>query len=113
MRESEEFKDDFIRAVVAKGARKIPNADFEEQVMLKVNEVVNYKKEVSSKLALSFRSFLGALLLGVALMLSILLDKVRFSYDLKYVAVMSLFVITVIGVLNIDNYKRLLNKYSL
>lgn len=108
-----EFKDEFIKAVVEKGSRKMPNHDFEDQVMSKIQASYDYKKEVSARLKLSMKFFTGALVLGLTMILVLLFEHVTFSYNLKYVAVGALFVIIAMGFLNIDNYKRLIRKYSI
>ncbi|MEM9299217.1 MAG: hypothetical protein AAGA64_12620 [Bacteroidota bacterium] len=107
-----EFKDDFIKAVVAKGSRRMPNDDFENQLMSKIQAANDYKKEVSVKLMLSLKFFVGALVLGLIMILSLLFERVTFSYNLKHMAVGALFIIALMGILNIENYKRLIRKYS-
>ena len=107
-----EFKDEFIREVVRKGARKMPNHNFEDQMMSIILASNNYKSEVSARLMLSLKFFIGAMVLGLVMIFSLLLEHVSFSVNLKYMAIGALFVTLVIGILNIDNYKRLLRKYS-
>ena len=112
MNELEEFNDDFIRDIVKKGAINLPNDDFENEMMLKLHSDSGYKKEVSAKLILSMRFFIGGVVLGVVLMLSLLFWESMSKYNNKTLVIMALFVIGVMAILNIDNYKRLINKYS-
>ncbi len=110
--ESEEFKDDFIKEIIVKGKRPLPNTDFDNKVMLKIASANAYKEEIAAKLMLSLKYFIMALVIGLALGLFLLIDKVSLGLDLTYIGVLGLFILSVAGILNVDNYKRLLNKYS-
>ena len=110
--ESEEFKDDLIRGIVRKGARTLPDANFEDQMMLKIQNELDYKNEVSSQLKTSLRFFVGALLSGISLMLVVLFGKVFAQYEIKTIAILALFVMSLVGILNVNNYQRLIKKYS-
>lgn len=109
---SEEFKDDLIRDIVKKGMRSMPNPDFEDQMMLKIQDESAYKKEVSSQLRTSLEFFIGALILGIGLTLVVLFGVVFEQYEIKTMTILALFVMSLIGILNIDNYRRLIKKYS-
>ncbi len=112
MTESEEFKDDFINEIVKKGARTLPNPQFEDQTMQMIQKELDYKKEVSSQLKTSLQFFVGAFLLGISLILAMLIGKIFGQYDIKTIAILALFATCVIGILNLDNYHRLINKYT-
>lgn len=109
--ESEEFKDDLIRDIVKTGARTLPNVNFEDQMMLAIQAEVDYKQKVAAQLKTSLRFFLVALLSGVILTLVILFDATLGEY-INILTVLTLFLIIVFGVLNINNYRRLIRKYS-
>ncbi len=110
--ESEEFKDDFIKRIVRTEARPFPNANFENEMMLNIQSESAYKKEVSTQLRTSLKFFVGALLSGIVLTLFILSGEVFDQYEIKTTAILALFVLVLVGVLNIDNYQRLIKKYS-
>jgi len=112
MIESEEFKDDLIHEIVKSGARSLPNVQFEDQMMLRIQKELDYKKEVSAQLKFSFQFFVMALLFGIGLVLVILLDKILGEYEIKTVVILVLFITSIIGVMNVGNYHRLINKYS-
>ncbi|MEM6831885.1 MAG: hypothetical protein AAF551_15350 [Bacteroidota bacterium] len=110
--ESEEFKDELITSIVKKSGRRMPNPDFENQMMLRIQRESAYKKEVSSQLKISERLFQGALLAAVGLTLTFLLNKVFTQYGSKTIAVLVLFAVIMVGVLYLHNYRRLIKKYS-
>jgi hypothetical protein len=112
MKESEEFKDDLIKEAVKMGARSLPNTLFEDQMMLKIKADENCKAEVSTQLKLSVRFFVGAMLTGALLALVVLFGGLLGEYNVKTISILSLFAVGVIGVLNMDNYSRLISKFS-
>lgn len=113
MTETEESKDDLIRELVKGGARTLPNAHFDNQVMLEIQREINHKNEVATHLRASMHFFLGALVSGVGLLLIILFNHVLDQNDLKILIILMLFGACVIGILNVDNYRRLINNHSL
>ncbi len=113
MKEQEEFKDDFISDIIKNGSRTLPNDNFENQMLLKLASKSNYKKEVSRMLVLSMRLFVVGLILGSMLIVSLLFGESIFQFNNKTLVVIALFAIVVIGILNIENYKRIINKYSM
>lgn len=80
--------------------------------MRKIQDESAYRKQVSSQLKASLQFFVGALIAGVGLTLVVLFDQVFEQYEIKTIAILCLFAIGLIGVLNIDNYRRLIKKYA-
>lgn len=110
--ESEEFKDELIKSIVKESERSMPNPDFEFQMMLRVQQESAYKKEVAFELRTSVRFFQGALFAAFGLTLASLFGELFVQHYGKTIAVLALFVIAIVGVLNLDNYQRLIKKYS-
>lgn len=111
-KEREEFKDDRIKDFIKKGARSMPNPDFENKVMLKIQYEVAYKKEVASRLKISMQFFLGAVLAGIGISLFILTGGILKQFGTKIITVPILFLIGLVGIMSFDNYRRLIKKYS-
>lgn len=112
MEELSEFDDEFVRKLVKGSKRTMPNADFEEQMMLRVHAALEYKQEISAKLMLSLKFFIGGILLGVTMLILLLFGESVINSS-KTPLVVLLFVLGVIGILNIGNYRRLIHQYSL
>ena len=108
----EGFKDDLISDVVKKGVRALPNAYFEDRMMRKIQAEVDCKNEVVARLKISLMFFVGAIFSGLVSVLVILFGEVFEQYDVKTITILSLFVIGVFGILNIDNYRRIISTFS-
>ena len=112
MENQEEFNDEMLGRYVKMNATSLPNEAFENQVMLKIEQELAYKKEVHAQLKLSFRIFLFGLIAGVLLLVAIMLKQVLGTYQFEILATVILFSGGVFGVLNISNYRRLIKKYA-
>lgn len=113
MNNSKEFPDDSISDFVKANARKYPNKNFEIQMMSMIYAEKKCKDEVCCRLKKSFHFFVSAILLGVGLMVVMILGKLNVNVDAKTFEVLALFVVLIIGMLNLDNYSRLIKKYSI
>lgn len=111
MNNSSDFSDDFICDVVKKNRHFLLNEKFEDQVMLKIHAEKKYKSDVLSQLRKSLQFFVGALCLGFGLAVIIVFGDVYSISHTKIVEVLALFFIVVAGILNIENYYRLIGKY--
>ncbi|WKN43888.1 hypothetical protein [Tunicatimonas pelagia] len=111
MKESEEFNDETLSAMMKAGARTLPNQHFENQVMHMVQAEIAYKKTVKDQLKISLKLFLGALLTAVFSALFILVGQELGVYT-KIISSLLLFIILLIGIVNIGNYRRLIGNYA-
>jgi len=111
MEDLTEFDDEFVRGLLKGSSRTIPNADFENQMMSRVHAAVTYKQEVSTKLVLSLKFFIGGISLGVLMLILLLFGEAVITSS-KTPLIVLLFVLGVIGILNIGNYRRLIHQYS-
>ena len=113
MKERQEFKDDFIKDVVEKGKRTIPNEDFENQIMQKIYARTAYKKEVASKLKKSMCFFYFGLLLIIGYTFATIINKFVLNDILNFISILTLFFASIIGIIFLSNYKRLLSFFSI
>ena len=111
MEERQEFKDDFIKDFVEKGKRKISNENFENQIMQKIYERTTYKKEVVSKLKKSMYFFCSGLFLIIMYIFNTVLIKFSLNDERSFISVLALFFASIIGIIFLSNYKRLLNYF--
>lgn len=111
MTNEQEFTDALLSNLV-KDAAKPLNNNFDDQLMSKIYAEENYRNEVSSLLKTSLRFFLGAICLSVGMLIAALLGKVDVIANIQTLEVLALLVVLTIGILNFDNYKRLINRYS-
>ncbi|MEL6557321.1 MAG: hypothetical protein AAFQ94_04005 [Bacteroidota bacterium] len=113
LEESEEFKDELVAGIVKKEARMLPNPDFGNDTMLKIQEAAAYKKEVSARLKASLWCFLGALAVGITLGIVVIFGELFTQLGSnKVLTILGLFSVTLIGILGLDNYRRLIKRYS-
>lgn len=112
MEEKDMFKDDFIKSAIQTSQRRLPNDAFEDETMLRIEAEIMYKSEVSIQLKKSLRFFTSALLTGIFLIVFILLGNISSFYSSKTIFIVALLAIAIMGVLNFDNYRRLIRKYS-
>ena len=108
----EGLPDDLIGDIVRNGARTLPSADFENQVMRKIQMELDHKNEVTSQLRTSLRFFLGALLTGTGLLVVVLFGQVFTQFGGSTFAILALFILGLVGIMNIENYKRIIRNYS-
>ena len=108
----QEPDDDLIRNVVVKGQRTLPSADFEDRVMFTIRAELEYQQRVRTKLTASLRFFVMGIALGIGLVTYSLFVDVISVYYSKTFFVLFLFVICVLGVMNVDRYKKLFNKHA-
>ncbi len=112
-KENNEFKDEFISEIIEKGRYSISNEDFEDQILQKIHTNVNDKEEIISKIKLSLKFFcLGLVLIFVCLLGLILRDSLSDQNTNVLTYVLVLFFTTALGILSIENYKRVINNYS-
>lgn len=112
MENQEEFNDEMLGKYVKMSTKTLPNEEFEHQLMSRITDELAYKQEVLTQLKLSFRIFITALIAAIILMITVMLHQVLDSFWVEVAAIAILFVGGVIGILNIDNYRRLIRKYS-
>lgn len=106
MEERLEFKDDFIKDFVEKGNRTISNKDFENEIMSKIHAKAANKKEMATKLKRSMYFFYAGLAIIIIYMCSLILHKFISNNTTSFTTVLVLFVVIVIGVVMVDNYKK-------
>lgn len=111
MKEPNEFSDDFVRNAVKDSRKILSNDSLENQIMLKIYAEKKYKDNVLYQLRRSLQFFIGALFLSLGLMAIIAFGDVYTINNTKIAEVLSLFFIMIIGILNIDNYRRLIGKF--
>ena len=113
MEERQEFKDNFIKDFVEKGKRTISNEGFENQIMQKIYTKTTYKKEVASKLKRSMYFFYCGLFLIVIYTFVTILNKFILNDINNFISVLTLFFASIIGIIFVGNYKRLLYYFSI
>ena len=91
----------------------LPDADFDNDTMLKIQEAAACKMEVSARLKASLWFFMGALLVGVTLVIAVIFSELFIQLGSnKVLTILILFSVTLLGILGIDNYRRLIKRYS-
>ncbi len=112
MEESNEFQDGYVKSLILQGASKISNETFEDEMMLKIQASIDHKKEVTAKLSLDIRYFRIATIMGITMAVILLTKRMSFSVNLLYPGVISLFVLSVAGIMIMGNLKRFMRLYK-
>lgn len=111
--EDEVFHDDELYTIMKKGKRTMPFDEFEDAVMDKIYYEYAHARVVSNKLRLSLIFFIIGTVSGIALTLFFLaFGGPVFGIEPKTFALLILFMITVAGIMGLDNFLRLIRKYS-
>jgi len=111
--EEKVFDDDELYTIMKKGKRTMPFDDFEDKVMAKIHYEHAYKGVVSNKLKLSLIFFIIGMVSGIVLVLLFsLFGSPVFGINPKTLALLILFIIAVVGIMSLDNFLRLIKKYS-
>ncbi|MEX1241486.1 MAG: hypothetical protein WEB30_17325 [Cyclobacteriaceae bacterium] len=112
-REEKVFHDDDLYSIMKKGKRTMPFDDFEDKVMDKIYYEYAHKRVVSNKLKLSLIFFIIGTVSGIvlALLFSTFGDPV-FGMHPKTLTLLILFIIAVVAIMSLDNFLRLIKKYS-
>lgn len=112
-KEDEEFKDGFISEILEKANYSIPNKDFEDQILQKIHTHVNDKEEILSKIKLSLKFFYAGLALVFVCVLGVIFREALFHQSTNaFFYVLVLFFSTILGILLIENYKRVIRNFS-
>jgi len=114
-KENEEFKDEFISKIIEEGSYVISNESFEDQILQKIHTHVDDKEKIISKIKLSLKFFcVGLGLIFVCLLGFIFRDffSNQSTNTNTFVYVLFLFFSTIMGILSIENYKRVINNFS-
>lgn len=106
------FTEKEISYLIKNSARKLPNPEFDDRVLVKIQEELDYKNQVVAQLRISIRFFTGALLAGVFLSLMTIFWINMESSKVNTLAIMGLFLFAVIAIMSIDNYRRLIRRYA-
>lgn len=107
------FHDDELSTIMKKGKRTMPFDDFEDKVMDKIRHESVHARVVSNKLRLSLIFFIVGTVSGVVLtLLFFSFGGPVFGINPKNVALLILFTIAVAGIMGLDNFLRLIRKYS-
>jgi len=113
MNDENGFEDDFLRNIVKSNARTLPNQSFEDQLMSKINAEEHYRNEVMMQLKKSLKCFSLAISFAVGLVLVMLFGELSTAFNSTTIEVLALFSLAIIAILNVDNYSRLITKYSI
>lgn len=113
-REEKVLRDDFeLYNIMEKGKRTMPFEDFEDKVMDRIRFEYTHHRVVSSKLKLSLIFFIIGTVSGIVLtLLFSTFGNPVFGIDPKTLSLLILFVITVVGIMTLDNFLRMIKKYS-
>ena len=113
-KENDEFKDKLISEILEEGSYSIANNDFEDKILHKIYTHVNDEKAIVSKIKLSLKFFyFGMGLVFMCLLGFILRDSLLNQGTNTFVYTLALFFSTILGILLIDNYKRIISRFSL
>ena len=112
-KEGRVFDDDDLCIIMKKVKRTMPSDDFEDKVMARIHHESAYKEVVSNKLKLSLIFFLIGTVSGMLLTLLFLaFGNPVLGINPEMFALLILFVIGVVGIMSLDNFLRLIKKYS-
>ena len=105
--------DEELYAIMKKGKRTMPFDDFEDKVIDRIRFEYTHKRIVSSKLKLSLIFFIIGTVSGIVLTLLFWsFGNPVFGIDPETLALLVLFIIAVAGIMSLDNFLRLIKKYS-
>lgn len=104
--------DKEISQLIKNSVRKLPDPEFDDRVLMKIQGELDYKNQVVVQLRTSLRFFIGALLAGVLLTLSTIFWINMGSSKVNTLAITGLFLFAVIAIMSIGNYRRLICRYT-
>ncbi|MDW3193078.1 MAG: hypothetical protein R8G66_11970 [Cytophagales bacterium] len=105
-------EDDEIRNLIKGAARDLTDHSFDDRVMMKIQEELDYKEQVNQQLRTSFQYFLGATLTSIVLSTVFALGFYSESVKVTIIGTMVLFFFISILIINVGNYQRLIQKYG-
>jgi len=107
-----EFKDDFVKSIAKKANRNFLTEDFDNKLMVSIQNKHTYKKEATSRLKKSMFYFvIGILLVAVYTLISIIGKSIN-SSSVRTLDIVTLFFSIIIAIAFMDNYKRLFKSMS-
>ena len=111
--EEKEFDDNEFYKIISIGRRTMPFDDFEDKVMHKIHYKYSHMQAIANKLKLSLICFIAGTVAGIALTLLISgFEYSIFGLKIRTLALPVLFLIALVGIMSLDNFLRLIKKYS-
>jgi len=113
IKDEQEFKDDFVNKIIAKGSYAISNEDFENQIISKIHAQNTCKKEIVSKIKLSMSFLCVGLLLAFMFSFIFLFRNYFYGESANVsISILILFFSMIAGIFSIKNYTRVIHSFS-
>lgn len=104
--------DEQLRSLIKVAARTLEDQRFDDRMMLKIQEKLDHKNQVTQQLRISFQYFLGATIIGIVLSAVLALGLYSESSKIMIVGTLVLFFFILVLIINVGNYQRLIQKYG-